>query len=138
MTISGAARGLAVTVALMTGVAAAQAEGCRAAKTQADLDECAGADFATADAALNATFKAVTDRLHGDTETKTLLVAAQKAWLAFRDDECAFEAASSIGGSIHPMIVAGCQATLTRARTDELRHLLTCGEGDMSCPLPPK
>ena len=65
------------------------------------------------------------------------LVAAQKAWLVFRDVQCEFEASGSVGGSVHPMIVAQCRAKLTKARTATLREMLSCQEGDLGCPVPP-
>ena len=51
----------------------------------------------------------------------------------FRDRECAFIGAPSAGGSIHGMIVAQCQARLTRVRVKDLEAQLNCQEGDLSC-----
>ena len=124
-----------VVVALLAPARAAEGAGTA---TQLQLDECAGKSFEAADKALNATYKEVMDRLGGDQDGRKLLVAAQKDWLAFRDGECEFEASSSIGGSIHPMVVAQCQTTLTQVRTHRLRQLLDCKEGDVACPLPPR
>ena len=115
----------------------AAARNCGTATTQADLDACAGDAFARADAALNLAYKTVTARLKSQDDAKTALVAAQKAWIGFRDDECAFEASGSAGGSVHPMIVTQCRTKLTQARTAALRQMLSCGEGDLGCPLPP-
>ena len=141
MTKSAPVGGVAAAVlalALAVLMSPARAQDCKAGKTQADLDACAGEGFARADGALNVTYKNVLDRLRDERATRTLLVAAQNAWLGFRDGECAFESAATIGGSIHSMIVTECRTSLTKARTDALRRLLTCGEGDMSCPLPPR
>ena len=127
-----------VATALLLGAPAiAQARDCATAVTQADLDACAGDAFAHADSALNVTYKTIVARLAGADATRKLLVAAQ-SWVGFRDQECEFEASGSIGGSIHPMIVTACKTTLTRARTEALRQQFVCGEGDLSCPLPPK
>jgi uncharacterized protein YecT (DUF1311 family) len=46
---------------------------------------------------------------------------AQRAWVAFRDAHCRLESYEARGGSMQPMLDAGCRATLTRARTAELR-----------------
>ena len=46
---------------------------------------------------------------------------AQRAWVAFRDANCRLESFEARGGSMQPMLDAGCRATLTRARTAELR-----------------
>ena len=119
-------------------LAAARADECIDAKTQAELTGCAGKAFDAADLALNATYKDVTGRLKGEEERRKLLVSAQKAWLLYRDGECDFESSPTLGGSIHSMIVLQCRTTHTVARTKALRAMLTCEEGDLSCPLPPK
>ena len=135
---TGGARGFALLALLAAPLGPAAAKACADTKTQLALDQCAGDAFARADAALNLSYRNIMSRLKGEDETRKSLVAAQTAWLAFRDGECDFEAASTIGGSIHPMIVTECRTKLTRARTEVLRGLLTCEEGDMSCPIPPK
>ena len=127
---------LALVLAAPLGPAAAR--GCDDATTQIQLDQCAGDAFATADAALNFTYKTIMARLESEDGTRKALVGAQKAWLAFRDAECDFEAAGARGGSIQPMIVAQCRTRLTEARTGALRGFLTCAEGDAGCPVPPK
>jgi len=123
---------------LLLPAGAARADACKSDATQRDLDECAARDFEQADSALNGTYRKIMDRLHDDAEARTLLVAAQKAWLGFRDAECAFDASGTRGGTIHPMLVAGCRAQLTRDRTKVLQGDLTCQEGDTSCPVPPQ
>lgn len=61
------------------------------------------------------------------------LQQAQQAWLRFRDAECTFETADSVGGSIHPMLLYGCKRDLTVERTRQLERQLNCPEGDLSC-----
>jgi uncharacterized protein YecT (DUF1311 family) len=53
-----------------------------------------------ADAALNAAYKEIIRPLKGDAATTQLLVAAQKAWIAYRDAECDFSSSANIGGAI--------------------------------------
>lgn len=127
-----------LAIALAAPLGPAAAKGCDDATTQLQLDQCAGDAFAKADAALNLTYKNVMARLKSEDETRKALVGAQKAWLAFRDAECDFEAAGARGGSIQPMVVAQCRTGLTETRTGTLRGLLTCAEGDAGCPVPPK
>ena len=127
-----------LAICLAASLGPATAGGCDNAKTQFELDKCAGDAFTKADAALNSTYKSVMARLTSDDETRQALVGAQKAWLAFRDAECGFEAAGARGGSIEPMIVAQCRTRLTEVRTGALRGLLTCEEGDAGCPVPPR
>ena len=130
------------TALIMLGIltispVAARAEPCGANATQLDLDRCADRDFRKADAKLNAAYRRIMDRLTGEARGRKLMAEAQKAWLAFRDAECAFSSSDTEGGSMHPMVVSGCLATLTEARTRTLDGYLACKEGD-SCPLPPR
>jgi len=95
-----------------------------------------GSDFKKADQMLNQTFKKVQKRLDDDADGKARLVKAQRAWIAFRNAECTFQSSGDDGGSVAPMIVAGCQAELTEDRTKQLKTYLNCQEGDLACPVP--
>jgi uncharacterized protein YecT (DUF1311 family) len=47
---------------------------------------------------------------------------AQKAWLAFRDAQCAVEADDEArGGSMYPLIYIACRTDMTRARIQQLQ-----------------
>ncbi|MDF2619904.1 MAG: hypothetical protein K0S00_2563 [Xanthobacteraceae bacterium] len=116
-------------------VGPARAQDC-ADPTQMGLDQCAGAAFKKSDARLNQIYGQISARLSGDAPTKAKLVAAQRAWIAFRDAECAFRAAGVEGGSIHSMTVTLCRTDVTDRRVTELEPLLKCEEGDTSCPVP--
>ena len=52
------------------------------------------------------------------------LLKAQRSWIAFRDGHCETEGFKYRGGSIEPLIVHSCRATLTRQRTQQLNSLL--------------
>jgi uncharacterized protein YecT (DUF1311 family) len=121
---------LVALVAVLSPARATPPSTC-AGSTQTDLNQCAGADFKRADAAMNAAY----GKLMGQIGPKAQdgLRDAQKAWLPFRDKSCALEALGSEGGSIQPMILAGCLTKLTADRTKTLRGYLTCPEGDLSC-----
>ncbi|MGB3436327.1 lysozyme inhibitor LprI family protein [Achromobacter sp.] len=133
-------------IAIMTAAAAlalaasaqAQALDCGKAATQTDMSLCADQAYRKSDADLNAAYKEVNARLKNDRDTATQLHAAQKAWLFFRDAECAFASGGTSGGSAYPMVLSLCLDKLTQARTKELRAYLKCEEGDMSCPVPGK
>lgn len=114
----------------------AAAQDCANAGDQATMTQCAGMELEAADAALNAAWAELMERLAGDAEAKRALTAAQKAWIGFRDAECAFRASGGAGGSIHSMLVAQCLSELTEARTAELEAYLACEEGDLACPVP--
>jgi uncharacterized protein YecT (DUF1311 family) len=120
----------------MLSSGAMAANDCASAKDQMTSDKCANNEFVAADKKLNATFQEIKKRLGDDADTTKLLVAAQRAWILFRDAECTFQSSASAGGSIYPMVLTECKAELTRKRTNDLKSYLSCEEGDMSCPLP--
>ena len=99
---------------------------CKTASDQVSLNQCVGQDFKAADADLNAVYGQVAGRLSDAPDVKSLLTAAQRSWVAFRDAECAFRSSGSEGGSIHPMVVLGCRTTLTRKRVADLKAYLSC------------
>ena len=106
--------------------------------TQRGLDACAGAARDKADAALNGAYKQIVGRLADNPGKTKRLIEAEKAWIAFRDAECAFANSDPEGGSIHSMEVTLCEEKLTNIRAQQLRSYLKCGEGDMECPVPAK
>ena len=105
---------------------------------QQGLNICAARDAEKADAELNAQWKLTTDamkdrdreidrtydRQPGYFET---LLAAQRAWLTYRDKHCLAASFEMRGGSGAPMIHGGCMAELTRARTAQLKALIETG-----------
>jgi len=94
--------------------AAASADRCAAPQTQSEMNLCADADFQKADSQLTAVyakFKPVPPKLR----------VAERAWIAYRDAECDFQGDASAGGSMQPMIISGCMATLTEERIKTLR-----------------
>ena len=126
---------LAAVLFLLPGTTRSQEPDCANAADQATLNACADASLKKADAELNALYRQITGRL--DPEGRAHLVAAQRAWIAFRDAECKFAASAVEGGSAYPMVHADCLASLTEARIADFKAYLACGEGDLSCPVPP-
>jgi uncharacterized protein YecT (DUF1311 family) len=62
--------------------------------------------------------------LDGDMKgAEKALVTAQRAWIAYRDAECEARGFQARGGTMEPMLVAGCIADVTDARTKELKTL---------------
>ncbi|MGK9164662.1 DUF1311 domain-containing protein [Inquilinus limosus] len=125
-----------ITAVVLLAALPAAAQDCPD-DSQAGLNQCAGAAYKKADAALNATYRQIMARLKGNDAAAKALVAAQRAWIAYRDAECRFMASGVEGGSVQPMIVAQCLEQVTSQRTDDLEALLNCEEGDLSCPVPP-
>ena len=109
---------------------------CDNAMAQQDMNICAGRDFEAADAELNAVWKdAIAAARDADKELQDMgddgrpgheetLKAAQRAWIGYRDGWCAYYGFEARGGSMEPMLVSGCMAQLTRARTAELKESL--------------
>jgi len=85
-------------------------------------------DAAHADAELNAAYQALLAQL-GDGDRQRLR-DAQRAWIAFRDRECAFR---TQGRADSAAAAADCAAELTQQRTEALRRQLDCREGDAGC-----
>lgn len=125
--------GLTVIALLMSSAALAQ--DCEKAQTQLELNECAASEYKKADSELNAAYKKVFTL--ASKQQHDILKNAQNAWIKLRDADCGFIASGVEGGSIQPMIYSQCLTDKTRERTAYLESLLQCGEGDLSCPLPP-
>ena len=112
---------------------------CENPLAQQEMNYCAAQDFRRADAELNNVYRAaITQAREADREyagvadgaggpndggpgEEATLREAQRSWVAFRDAHCRLESFEARGGSMQPMLDAGCKATLTRARTAELR-----------------
>lgn len=91
--------------------------------------QCAEKDRTAADKSLNDTYKKLLANLKDDPEqqrfSRTQVVAAQRAWVAFRDAECEFQA--SLSGSAPqwlPVNRSQCLTQLTTARTKVLQGYL--------------
>lgn len=124
---------LAMVFALILPLGAAQAQevDCDNAMTQSDMNYCSAMDYQAADDDLNQTYQELMAVL--DQPDRTLLKAAQRAWVSYRDAQCTFDTAGTATGSIHPMLLASCMASLTEQQTAQLKLSLNCEEGDLSC-----
>jgi uncharacterized protein YecT (DUF1311 family) len=109
----------------------AQMQACASAQTQTDMSACAASEYRKDDTAMNQIYQQLLAKLAA--QQKSLLVDAERAWIAYRDGQCAFETSGSVGGSIHPMIVSDCLDEKTKVHTAELTRQLNCQEGDPSC-----
>jgi uncharacterized protein YecT (DUF1311 family) len=132
--------GASLAVFLACGGAHAEdsaAADCSNATTQMDMNSCSDQDYQAADAELNAQYKKtraamleIDKRLDGNLKgAEKALLAGQRAWIDYRDGECAAEGFEARGGSMEPMLVSGCKANLTRSRTKELKQLAD-GQGN--------
>jgi uncharacterized protein YecT (DUF1311 family) len=116
--------------AIIVAPAAAQDEApdCANQIDQNTMTRCAGIDFDKADAELNRIWPGLKkDAQDADAEAfegmggyLDALLASQRAWLAYRDAECALQGFEARGGSMEPMLVNACLAEKTTARIKEL------------------
>lgn len=102
---------------------------------QQGMNMCAYEDWQRADRALNIAWSKVRAHMKSTDETtreyypeqangEENLLKAQRAWINYRDGHCETEGASFTGGSMQPLIVNSCKASMTRKRTEELLLLM--------------
>ena len=105
---------------------------------QQGLNICAAREADKADAEMNAQWRATLaamrnrDRELDRTYDKEpgyfdTLLAAQRAWLTFRDKHCLIASFEMRGGSGAPLVLSSCLADLTGARTAQLKALIETG-----------
>lgn len=126
---TGLAAGALATLAV---AGPSRAADCTRATTQTDMNICAARSRAAADETLNATYgtllkePSMADRLDR-------LRAAERAWIGYRDAQCAFEGSGYAGGSMQPLVIDGCAEALTQRRTAELKRALSCAKDGAGC-----
>jgi uncharacterized protein YecT (DUF1311 family) len=115
---------------------AIQAASCSQPNTQMEMNRCAAVDHQREDAAMTAQWRKTLAYMrqqdgnqqsnkdkrpsYGDT-----LLESQRAWLRYRDTQCAIEGYAARGGSMEPMLIAGCKATMTATRRKVLAGLIS-------------
>jgi len=105
---------------------------CGKFTTQMDLNKCAMDNLKSADRALNDTYQALMSK-QDDAASKLRLRAAQRAWIAYRDRECAFEVGpQETGGTIWPTEFGGCMEQIAATRIRELKQAISCTP--LACP----
>lgn len=101
---------------------------------QQEMNICAHREYLIADAALNEQWRITRahmrerDNQHDATYDERpgyfeVLIAAQRAWLQYRDAHCQSEGYEARGGSLEPLLVATCKRRLSEERTEQLRSL---------------
>jgi uncharacterized protein YecT (DUF1311 family) len=112
---------------------AAHAQDCEAPPTQADINRCARQALHTADARMEAAYRALSASLSPG-PLREALRRAQRAWRGWRTAACDYEASAVAGGSAAPMVRAACEARMGIERAAQLERLARCPEGDLGCP----
>ncbi len=104
----------------LADTSAARAD-CSAPANQLEMNVCAAEAYKAADARLNQVWRTL--RADMDEGEKQAMLDSQRAWLTFRDANCAFAVYANRGGSIAQYIEQTCLADMTRHRIDELEYL---------------
>ena len=81
-----------------------------------------------ADARLNSVYQAWTEALKhpkpdeakDNAEILKRLVAAERAWIDFRDKDCSLQSTSALGGTQEPLVDGDCTYAMTKARVKAL------------------
>ena len=109
---------------------------CKTGEDQTTLNICSYQRFQADDLALNNTYRAMMSKL--DKSEKAYAVAAQAAWIKFRDAECLALSGGprEQGGTIWPLLNNECMSRLTKARTQDLKQQVACPAGHLDCPAP--
>lgn len=95
---------------------------CGNAKTTAAMRSCENGRYQKADKNLNAIYTELASRL--DSTGRQKLVAAQTAWIRFRDANTDFQADIARGGTISPLVKITALADMTETRIAELKQIL--------------
>lgn len=106
---------------------------CDTAIAQSQIDACAALELKQADAQLNEAYGELKARYTKLGKVQGKLVEAQRAWLKFRDAECALTVFPNLGTTVETMVRSQCLATLTRQRLSDIRVKLSCQESDYTC-----
>lgn len=104
---------------------------CKNPTTQMEMTYCEEQRFDEADKVLNAEYQKArkamkkwdADATADVVGAEDALVKAQRAWVAYRDAQCASYGYQARGGSMEPQLIYGCRAELTLKRTAELKEL---------------
>lgn len=107
----------------------AHALDCNNALTTVEMNECASIDQKVVEAKLNATYQATLKSLdeRKATNVRKKLVQAQRAWVRFRENDCAAVYALHADGTIRTLLWIGCMQSRTEQRIRELEDLTRTG-----------
>lgn len=108
---------------------------CADPQDQSSMNMCAQRDYEAADTEMNALYHlAIATMRAADKDVDRsydhqpayydTLVAAQRAWVTYRDQQCLLESFDARGGnSFQLLLLTGCKARLTRERTKQLKEM---------------
>lgn len=99
--------------------------------SQTEMNLCSIDDAKKNKQALDAVYEKLMKKISPEGREK--LLAAQSAWIDYREKQCDFNTLGSVGGSVRPMVLSDCYAYLANQQTKILQQQLECEEGDLSC-----
>jgi uncharacterized protein YecT (DUF1311 family) len=91
-------------------------------QTQAEMNKEAIKSYEKSDLELNNLYKKLINSIEGN--SKTFFIQAQRNWIAFKEQQCKFEASIYDGGSIQPLIKFDCLDRITKSRISELKEII--------------
>lgn len=114
---------MAVCVAV-NGAPVQAGDVCADPQTQTDMNICAGKAFQEADLALNEIYQKALKLLQESGPEKVEdFKQIQRAWVEFRDLNCAYAADVYEGGSMAPLVRSMCMEKLTQQRIEQIPDL---------------
>lgn len=117
-----------VIFSIVAASAGAKDVNCDNANTIFEQRECLYKSLKKADKELNLNYKLLMKAIKKkEPESKRVikrLKKAQRAWIKYRDAECAFSGFPMLDGSAESLLRAGCKIRLTKKRAKELKNYL--------------
>lgn len=95
----------------------------KSGETDPAIRECNRAELQRLDQALNIAYGKLSAKVQ-EASRKENLRKAERAWMAFRDSQCDFEASAEAGGSLAFIIWGECEMRETYNRTQEVSRVL--------------
>ncbi len=102
------------------------------AQTQLEMNQSADRSLREMEAKLDAAVAAYRKLL---TPSQTVAFDdSQRQWTNYRKAACDFQASGVVGGSAYSMILALCLTDYANERLNIVTRLMSCTEGNLSCP----
>ncbi|OHX14745.1 hypothetical protein BI347_15470 [Chromobacterium sphagni] len=108
----------------------AEDDPCQNANTTLEINDCKQQQFDAKDKQLNQIYRELLQKLQANEsqggnpgvkdKPSTLLIQAQRKWIAFRDADCNTKYQIYLDGSIRNMVYLGCKIERTAQRIKEL------------------
>lgn len=96
---------------------------CNNPRGTPEINYCAEESYKAADRRLNQVYQQLTSKVSG--EEKRQLIAAQRAWIGFRDRNCIFENYNSQNGTGYLAYFNECLERMTKQRTADLERYIS-------------